>query len=123
MKRSAVLVMALAASLSVNAAQTEAQMAERAKESLTRNSAYEMESVKVFWGDASLLFECAHKNKPLPESFVIYFEVLPDGSMGQLLFSPMTKEAQCIQSHLIGRTFPPPPGGAYVTRIVQTFEP
>lgn len=98
-------------------------MSARAKESLARDSAYEMVSVKSFWGNAAFMKECTHENKPLPEPFTIYFEVLPNGALGQLLFSPLTDVGHCIHARVVGRRFPNPPGGAYVTKIEMSFAP
>jgi hypothetical protein len=98
------------------------EMAARAKESLARDSTYEMKSVKAFWGDASFMQQCVPSDGPVPASFVIYFEVLPDGTLGSTVFDPLTPEAKCIKEHTAHRTFPKPPG-AYVTEIEMSFKP
>jgi hypothetical protein len=98
------------------------EMAARASESLARDSSYEMVSVKAFWGDASFLEQCAPKSSPVPASLVIYFEVLPDGRLGQVLIDPLTETAKCVIKHTAHRTFPKPPG-KYVTKIDMSFEP
>lgn len=105
------------------AAQPDAgDMVRRARESLVMDRKYEMVSVGEFWGnDTSYLTACTHGGKPLPEPFTIYFEVLPDGRLGQLLFVPETDVARCIGAHVTGRTFTKPPGD-YVTRIDMSFK-
>jgi hypothetical protein len=101
---------------------TAKEMAERAKESLARDRTYEMKSVEAFWGDASFMQQCVPSDGATPASFVIYFEVLPDGTLGSTVFDPLTPEARCIKGHTAHRTFPRPPG-AYVTRIEMSFKP
>ena len=107
--------------LAVLAGSTPEQMAARAKNSLSRNSAYEMVSVQEFWGDASYLASCTGKNKPLPKPFTIYFEVLPNGQLGELLFVPETDVTRCIRPNVAGRRFTKPPG-TYVTKIEMSFQ-
>lgn len=99
----------------------EKEMAARVSESLARDSSYEMVSVREFWGDASYLGKCTNKNNPPPQPFTIYFEVLSNGSLGQLLFVPETPVAQCIKQHVQSRHFTKPPG-TYVTRIEMSFK-
>jgi len=120
--RTRLLMLLSIISVVASAASVLEDMELRSKESLARDSAYEMTSVKVFWGDASFLRECFHENKPLPPPFVIYFEILPDGRLGQTLFEPMTEGAICIRAHIAERRFPKPPG-AYVTKIHMSFNP
>lgn len=103
------------------ASSTQEQMAARARESLTRNSGYEMVSIQEFWGDAAYLTECTDENKPLPTPVTIYFEVLPDGKLGELLFAPETDVGRCIKAHVTGRHFTRPPG-TYVTKIEMSFK-
>ena len=98
------------------------EMAPRAKVSLASDSAYEMESIKAFWGDASFLRQCLPPHQSTPEPFVIYFEVLPSGELGATVFEPLTNLAKCIQAHTVHRVFPKPPGTGYVTRIVMSFD-
>jgi hypothetical protein len=96
-------------------------MAARARESLARNSGYEMVSVQEFWGDAAYMKECTSENNPVPKPFTIYFEVLPDGKLGEILFVPETDVTRCIKAHVIGRRFTKPPG-TYVTKIEMSFK-
>ena len=103
------------------ASPTQEQMAARVRESLARDSSYEMVSVQEFWGDAAYLKECTNENKPSPMTFTIYFEVLPDGKLGELLFVPETRVARCIKAHIVGRRFTRPPG-TYVTKIEMSFK-
>jgi hypothetical protein len=110
-------------SLSAWAGSAANDMAARARESIDRNSAYEMVSIREFWGDASFMKDCARPNSPLPAAFTIYFEVLPSGQLGLVDLEPNTPVAMCIKQHVMGQTFTPPPGGVpYVTKIEMAFQ-
>jgi hypothetical protein len=82
-----------------------------------------MISAKAFWGDASFMRECVPASVKIAAPFTIYFEVRPDGALGDVLFVPETKTAECIRQHVMDRRFPTPPGGAYVTKIDMRFSP
>ncbi len=81
---------------------------------------YEMKAVQAFWGDASFMRECAPPNTPIAEPLTIYFEVKPDGGMGQLVIHPETKVANCIAKNVKNRRFPTPPKD-YVVKIDLKF--
>jgi hypothetical protein len=81
---------------------------------------YEMKAVQAFWGDAGFMRECAPPNTPIAEPLTIYFEVKPDGGMGQLVISPETKVANCIVKNVKNRRFPKPPND-YVVKIDLNF--
>jgi hypothetical protein len=100
------------------------QMARRAKESLASNGRYEEVSVKAFWSDISFMSECAPAaGQPAAAAFTIYFEVLPNGDLGEVVLDPETMTAECIRRHVAHRKFPKPPGGPYVTKIYMKFKP
>jgi hypothetical protein len=99
------------------------EMATRAQQSLARDNKYSMISAKAFWGDASFMRECVPASVKIAAPFTIYFEVRPDGALGDVLFVPETKTAECIRQHVMDRRFPTPPGGAYVTKIDMRFSP
>jgi len=98
------------------------EMEARSRESLLRDRPYEMVAVHAFWDDASFMTECVSRGSFTPTSFVIYFEVLPDGGLGSTLFEPLTETAKCVKQHTSHRTFPKPSGGAYVTKIEMSFQ-
>jgi len=81
---------------------------------------YEMKAVQAFWGDASFMRECAPPNTPIADPLTIYFEVKPDGGMGELVISPETKVASCIAKNVKNRHFPKPPS-EYVVKIDLNF--
>jgi hypothetical protein len=99
------------------------EMARRAKESLARNSQYEEVSLKAFWSDISFMSECVPAGESAAAAFTIYFEILPNGDLGEVVLDPETMTAECIRRHVMHRKFPTPPGGAYVTRINMKFKP
>jgi hypothetical protein len=106
------------ASLADSASQ---HMLARAQESEARNGNYATVATKTFWGDVSFMPECVPNGNPLREAFTIYFEVLANGKLGEVVFEPDTKIAECIRRHVTNRTFPLPPGGSYVTKINMRF--
>ena len=120
--RLAALALLGTASLSACADSSAGHMADRAKKSLARDSAYEMVSVKEFWGDASFMKDCVPPNSAPPASLTIYFEVLPSGQLGSVTSEPDTAVSTCIKQHIIGRVFSKPPGSVpYVTKIEMAF--
>lgn len=121
--RLAVLALLGMASFSVSASPSAGEMAARAKDSAARDGAYETVSVQEFWSDALFMKECVPTGTAPPAAFVIYFEVLPDGRLGSLLFDPETKASACIRQHVADRVFSKPPGNApYVTKIEMAFQ-
>jgi hypothetical protein len=100
---------------------TVAEMEALAKASYKRDSSYEIEAVKAFFGDGSPTRICAPPDKPAPEPFEIWLEILPDGSLGRTLFHPLTETAKCVKAQTAKRTFPKPPG-KYVANIQLSFE-
>ena len=111
-------------SLSAIASSSVDDMSTRARQSLARDAAYEMTSTREFWGDASFMKDCVPPGSPVQAPFAIYFEVLPNGHLGSLLFAPATPLSACIKRHISGRRFSNPPAGvSYVTKIDLTFDP
>ena len=108
-------------SFSVHGADTKSLEARYQKSiSTPHGQEYEMKAVQAFWGDASFMRECAPPNTPIAEPLTIYFEVKPDGGMGQLVLNPETKVATCIARHVKNRRFPKPPFD-YVVKIDLNF--
>lgn len=101
-----------------------AAMEERVRTSMEtpEGQSYEATAVAAFWGDAAFLQACAPPGGPAPQPFTIYFEVLRNGQLGLVVFHPETDVARCIGNAVLGRTFPPPPGDAYVAKISMTFQ-
>jgi hypothetical protein len=123
MVRFAILALLGMASFSVSADASVGDMAARARDSAARGGAYETVSVQEFWADALFMKDCVPPGSPPQPAFVIYFEVLPSGRLGSMLFEPDTSVSACIRKHVAGRVFSKPPGGvAYVTKIEMAFE-
>jgi len=122
--RLAVITLLLFATLDVSVAAPDIQVMERrAQESRARNSEYEKVAVTAFWtNDVTFMSECAPNDQPPAEPFVIYFEVLPGGDLGDIAIYPPSGPAQCLRRKVSNRKFPPPPGGAYVTKIDVRFK-
>lgn len=108
---------ALLAPMVVGAAEpTIAEMERLAKASHERDSAYEMQAVKSFFGNGSALRKCVAPDGPEPEPFTIYLEILPDGRSGRSLYAPMTETAKCLQAATANLDYPKP-DQAYVIEI------
>ena len=75
----------------------------------TEGKAYEAIATQDFWGDAGFMRECVPPDSALPEPLVIYYEVLPNGSLGDLTIIPTTAVSQCISEAIASRKFPYPP--------------
>ena len=71
--------------------------------------AFEMKAVQAFWGNAAFMQKCVPPDADSPEPLVIYFEVTPDGSLGELVISPKNDVAICISDAVAERRFPNPP--------------
>jgi len=95
---------------------TIAEMDRLAKASHERDSAYEMQAVKSFFGNGSVLRKCVPSDGPTPEPFVIYQEILPDGRPGRSLYAPVTETAKCLQAATADLEYPKP-DQAYVIEI------
>ncbi len=73
---------------------------------LEGGSKFENTVVRNFWGDASFMRECASPDKPVPESFTIYIEVLTNGSVGDFVFTKNNSVTRCIHKHVKNKVFP-----------------
>jgi hypothetical protein len=105
------------------AAVSKQDMAARNRDSVARHAGYEKDAIKIYFGDGNFLAVCAALEKPMPRAFTIYFEVLADGSLGKIVYEPLTQTAQCMMTNTASRTYPKPPGAApYVSGIRMTFE-
>jgi hypothetical protein len=89
--------------------------------STPQGKSYEMKAVQAFWGDAGFMRTCAPSDIPTPNPITIYFEVKPDGSLGQVVIHPRTRAGSCIATNVEDRRFPTPPND-YVGRIDLKFE-
>ena len=105
------------------AASNAEKMAQRASASQLRDGEYANVAIKAFWGDVSFMSECVPAGQPVTAPFDIYFEVLPNGSLGAVVLDPKTNTGECIKRHVMHHKFPAPPGGAYVTKIEMQFKP
>ncbi len=76
--------------------------------STSEGKRYEMDAIRVFFGDARFMRECAPPNAPIAQSLDMFFEVNPDGRMNYLVITPETEVAECIRKHIADRRFPPP---------------
>jgi hypothetical protein len=113
----------IAASLpAASAASTLAEMKARAQASLKLDRAYEDRAGSALFGDRRIIDACAPRNLPPPEAFTVYVEVLPDGQLGETLFSPLTDTGRCIQDRIKNVVFPKPPA-RYVVEINLKFKP
>lgn len=74
-----------------------------------RGKAFEMKAVGAFWGNAAFMQECVPADAVSLAPIVIYFEVVPDGSLGELVVSPEDDVARCISDAVSKRRFPAPP--------------
>jgi hypothetical protein len=59
------------------------EMQQRAAESQARDPGYNIVANQALMGDGSELRKCLRKSAP-PENFVVYLEILPDGSLARL---------------------------------------
>lgn len=115
--RCAALIVLIATALSSCTKSPVDEMADRAKESRARDQNYERISAREFWGDMSYMEDCVPKNSPM-KPFDLYFEVLPDGKLGEMIAEPSTSVSTCIERHVSGRVFSLPPKGLpYVTKV------
>ena len=81
---------------------------------------YACKAIKAFWGNLAFMRECAPPNAPTAESFTIFFQVLPNGRMGQIYLFPETSVGKCIKKHVLKRNFPMP-AEPFVVRIRLAF--
>jgi hypothetical protein len=84
---------------------------------------YETSATAAFFGDSTFMRTCASPGGPVAAPFTVYFEVVQNGDLGELVFSPETDVANCIRKEVTGRRFPPPPGGYFVGRVDLKFQP
>ena len=69
---------------------------------------YEMEAVRAFWGSPHFMMQCLPPGSPIHAPFKIFFEILPNGTMGELKFTKKTKITECIAKNVKERHFPKP---------------
>lgn len=99
-----------------------AELEEKHQQSIASEDgkAFEMNAVQAFWGDAAFMQKCVPPDVDSPEPLVIYFEVTPDGSLGELVISPQNDVATCISEAVSERRFPNPPH-EWIGKIVLSF--
>jgi hypothetical protein len=103
-----------------SAATTLAEMQSRAQISLALDRSYDERAGKALFGDRRIVDACAPRSLPPPEAFTMYVEILPDGQLGETLFTPQTDTGRCIQARMKGFVFPKPPA-RYVVEINLKF--
>jgi len=116
----ATVVVLLVASAVAAQEELVAEMRALAKASYARDSSYEIEAVKAFFA-AGATPKCAPAGRPAPEPFEVFLEVLPNGSLGRIVFVPHTETAQCVKTHTAGISYPKPPF-KYVAHIHLSFK-
>jgi len=89
--------------------------------STPQGKSFEKEAVYAFWGDYHFLRECAPLAGSVTE-YVVYFEILPDGTLGEVVIVPDTPVAQCIKEKTANRRYSKPPE-KFVAKISLKFTP
>lgn len=97
------------------------EMERRSLESLKRNPGYNLIANNALMGDETELRRCLSKQSAPAENFVVYMEILPDGSLGKSRAEPLTQVAECFRETAAKRRFPTPPG-TYVTKNNIVFK-
>ena len=97
------------------------EMKQRAKESLSRNPRYNVIGSSAMMADGKNFFPCTKGTGP-KDNFVLYVEVLPDGSPGQMAAEPMNDTAKCFEQAAAKSRYATPPG-SYVLRVQMNFKP
>ena len=90
--------------------------------STPQGKSFEKEAVYAFWGDYHFMRECAPPNAPVAEPLTIYFEILLDGTLGEVVITPDTPVAQCIKEKTANRRYSKPPE-KFVAKINLKFTP
>jgi hypothetical protein len=96
------------------------EMEQRATASLARDPGYNLIVNQTLIGDGSEMRQCLPKSGP-PENFVVYLEILPDGSLAKSRFEPLTEVGKCFREVASKRRFPTPPG-TYVAKDNMVFK-
>ncbi|RPI79512.1 MAG: hypothetical protein EHM45_02670 [Desulfobacteraceae bacterium] len=89
--------------------------------STPQGKSFGKEAVYAFWGDYHFLRECAPLAGSVSE-YVVYFEILPDGALGEIFITPDTPAAQCVKEKTANRVYSKPPE-KFVAKIVLKFKP
>ena len=81
--------------------------------------AYETLVTAEFRADLEFLPQCARREKVTSGAITLYYEVTPDGRLGELFLAPDTVLNDCIRKALKSREFTPP-GLSWVGKITLT---
>jgi len=69
---------------------------------------YEQHAAQVFLNENTFIKTCFSGQPATPEPIKIYFEVTPQGTLGELKMDPDGDTAQCIKKNLKPINFPKP---------------
>jgi len=81
---------------------------------------YEIQAVQTFWGEPHFMMQCLPPDSPIHEPFTIYFEVLRNGNMGDIVFTTTTDVTDCMARKVKNKSFPVP-SSSFVVKINMEF--
>ncbi len=82
---------------------------------------YEQQAAQVFLNENTFIKTCFSGQSTAPEPIKIYFEVTPEGTLGELKMDPDSDTAQCIKKNLKPLNFPKPET-TFIAKISLQFK-